>query len=159
MPGIDLPGSDMPDTQDGRTVILVPANQPFDLNGTAAQCRRTCNAQLRCVAWTMVKPGVQDPHNAVCYLKYVVPAVVKSDCCVSGNKVLVNTDLPGGDINRLSVPSLTYVDCENKCAENRRCSTWTYVKAGIQGPNPVCYLKSTLPKATANNCCTSGRMR
>jgi hypothetical protein len=158
MPGIDLFGSDMPASESGRTPLLVPANRPFDLNGTAAECRQLCNASRRCVAWTMVKPGVQEP-SAVCYLKSQAPALVKSDCCVSGNKVLVNTDLPGGDLNHLSVPSLTYVDCENKCAENRRCSSWTYVKAGVQGSNPVCYFKGTLPEAKANNCCTSGRMR
>ena len=104
MPGIDLPGSDMPDTQDGRTVLLVPVNQPFDLNSTAARCRQMCNAQLRCVAWTMVKPGVQDRNNAICYLKTQAPALVKSDCCVSGNKVMVNTDLPGADLKSPQCP-------------------------------------------------------
>lgn len=156
MPGIDLTGFDMPKSEDGRTPLLLP--QPFDPNEAAKQCRQLCNNAPRCVAWTMVKPGVQEP-GALCYIKDQVPTPVKSDCCVSGNKVMENTDLPGGDINHLSVPSLTYVDCENKCAANRRCSTWTYVKAGVQGPNPVCYFKSTIPEKKASNCCTSGRMR
>lgn len=157
MRGIDLPGSDIPESAGGRVVTLIPAGQTADIDRLARDCQRECNRHGRCVAWTLARPGAQGPH-AVCWLKHQIPAPVESGCCTSGNKVTVNTDMPGMDIDRVA-PSLGAEDCEKTCASNRRCATWTYVKPGVQAPGGVCYLKGSLPKAVSNNCCTSGRIR
>ena len=80
-----------------------------------------------------------------------------------------NTDRAGGDYKSFDiventgfiapgVPNFTppYYTCESACAEDPNCQTWTYVKAGVQGPNGRCWLKGTIPATTANNNCTSG---
>lgn len=50
---------------------------------TPRGCKRWCEREKRCRAWTWVKRGVQGP-NAVCFLKSGVSQVVSSSCCVSG---------------------------------------------------------------------------
>jgi hypothetical protein len=153
----DLPGSDI-ESANGRVVFLTVAGRTPNIDRLGQDCQKLCNRHGRCVAWTLVKPGVQGPH-AVCYLKHQIPAPVQAGCCVSGNRVLVNTDLPGMDIDRIPLSSPQPADCEKKCADNRRCATWTYVKPGVQQASAVCYLKGSIPDARANGCCTSGRIR
>jgi len=48
-------------------------------------CRAACMADVPCVAFTYVNPGVQAP-NARCWLKNGVPPPVPNACCVSGVK-------------------------------------------------------------------------
>lgn len=56
----------------------------FDLpSADPAECKRSCDANGGCVAWTFVKPGVQGP-GARCWLKNQVPAPSVSHCCISG---------------------------------------------------------------------------
>jgi hypothetical protein len=50
----------------------------------ALACQKQCAEDQRCVAWTYVAPGYQEP-GAVCWLKNVVPQATRSDvCCTSG---------------------------------------------------------------------------
>lgn len=49
-------------------------------------CRKACKEDDQCVAYTYVKPGVQDPTRARCYLKNVVPPPTPNECCESGVK-------------------------------------------------------------------------
>lgn len=49
-------------------------------------CEATCKAEMRCAAWTYVKPAVIGP-NARCCLKSVIPAASDNACCVSGTKI------------------------------------------------------------------------
>ena len=68
--GTDLPGMD-----------LAPG---FDLRSDSpALCKKACDENPQCQAWTYVRPGVQGP-KARCWLKSGVPAAVKSKCCTSG---------------------------------------------------------------------------
>jgi PAN domain len=46
-------------------------------------CSAACSRDVRCRAWTWVKPGVQGPYGK-CWLKQSVPNRVVSDCCTSG---------------------------------------------------------------------------
>jgi hypothetical protein len=46
--------------------------------------------------------------------------------------------------------------CEEACKKDSRCKAWTAVKAGLQGKNARCWLKTGVPQARADNCCTSG---
>jgi len=48
-----------------------------------AHCRRACNQEAQCRAWTFVKPGLQGPQ-AKCWLKSGVPPKAQDTCCVSG---------------------------------------------------------------------------
>lgn len=48
-------------------------------------CLAACNRDVRCLAWTYVKPGYQGRY-ARCWLKHPVPAAVPNPCCVSGRR-------------------------------------------------------------------------
>ena len=50
------------------------------------QCKKRCRNNANCRAYTFVRPGVQHPTKAVCWLKHGVPAPVFSNCCTSGVK-------------------------------------------------------------------------
>ena len=64
-------------------------------------------------------------------------------------------DLLGNDYTRF--PARTVFECRDACFADGKCLAWTFVKAGFQGADPVCYFKNPVP-ATAyrNNCCASG---
>jgi len=49
-------------------------------------CRKTCQSDTRCKAYTFVKPGVHHPTKAICYLKHSVPPKTTNNCCESGMK-------------------------------------------------------------------------
>jgi hypothetical protein len=46
--------------------------------------------------------------------------------------------------------------CEKACADDGQCKAFTYVKAGVQGTGPHCWLKNTVPTAYPDNTCVSG---
>ena len=65
-----------------------------------------------------------------------------------------NIDRPGRDYSH--APSRGASDCSFACQAENRCRAWTYVRPGIQGPSGRCWLKSAVPGAVRNSCCTSG---
>jgi hypothetical protein len=67
-----------------------------------------------------------------------------------------NTDRPGMDYSNFDLPSANPSLCEQACNADPDCKAFTYVKPGIQGPNPRCWLKNDIPAATPNSCCDSG---
>lgn len=65
-------------------------------------------------------------------------------------------DRYGSDYRAIS-PATTPRDCALACLSDRgRCRAYTFVRAGYQGPQPVCYLKTPAPPETPNPCCVSG---
>lgn len=59
----------------------------FDLSeANPGLCLTACEMEAQCVAWTFVKPGVQHPTNARCWLKNTVPPPTNNACCTSGVK-------------------------------------------------------------------------
>lgn len=67
-----------------------------------------------------------------------------------------NWDRPGFDYRDFDLVADRPVVCQWQCQKDPRCVAWTYVKRGIQGKNPRCWLKDKLPRAVRSNCCTSG---
>src|SRR3954451_4065548 len=74
-----------------------------------------------------------------------------------------STDRPGRDYKNfdLNLPSPGTFGgpedvCRETCQRDDQCKTWTFVKAGVQGPKPRCWLKNAIPAARANTCCVSG---
>ena len=49
--------------------------------------------------------------------------------------------------------------CEQSCKDDGKCKAFTYVRPGVQGADARCYLKSGIPSASKNDCCTSGIVR
>jgi PAN domain len=132
-------------------------------------CYNACQADGSCAAWSYVKPGVMGP-NAKCFLKNPAPAPTINNCCISGAKAVppppppsgggpfeVNINRPGGDyIDFSSGGANTALLCLGACITQPACKAWSYVKPGIQGPQSHCWLKSFIPPAVIDNCCTSG---
>jgi hypothetical protein len=67
-----------------------------------------------------------------------------------------NTDRMGMNIGSFDLSSPDPLICQQACADNPDCKSFTYVKPGYQGTNARCYLKSSVPDATSNDCCISG---
>ncbi|MGI9478714.1 MAG: caspase family protein [Hyphomicrobiaceae bacterium] len=55
-------------------------------NVSPEACRRACHYDIRCRAWTHVRPGVLG-NRPYCFLKNTVPPARKSSCCTSGVKM------------------------------------------------------------------------
>jgi len=68
----------------------------------------------------------------------------------------VDVDRPGSDYSTFALGSPDATLCRDACCKDLRCAAWTYVKPGIQGPNPICYLKTPIPNSNPNACCSSG---
>jgi len=77
--------------------------------------------------------------------------------CRAGRKFL-GDDRPGNDIRNMPFNGDAQA-CLKLCNRERDCRAWTFVKAGVQGPSAVCFLKAPIPRAVANPCCTSGVIR
>jgi PAN domain-containing protein len=65
-------------------------------------------------------------------------------------------DLHGADYSNFWAASTEPKLCQDACRSDAKCAAWTYVNPGVQGPQPRCWLKSQVPQATKNECCTSG---
>ena len=66
-----------------------------------------------------------------------------------------NTDRPGLDYKSFWV-SGGPEDCRYACEADVDCKAFTYVRAGVQGPQARCYLKYSIPNAVPNKDCVSG---
>ena len=64
-------------------------------------------------------------------------------------------DRPGRDYKNIASPGAA--QCSFSCQAENQCRAWTYVRPGIQGPSGRCWLKTTVPQANRNGCCTSGK--
>jgi len=141
---------------------------------TPAQCQQTCNTDAKCMAWSYVRPGILGAE-ARCVLKSTTPSQTSSACCISGFKQqssagtaaadtpatpgaapMANTDLRGASYRNFELASDSWQLCQSACKADNECLAWTYVHPGLQGPSARCWLKNSIPPASANNCCTSG---
>jgi PAN domain len=67
-----------------------------------------------------------------------------------------DTDRLGNDMYGFNVAQADPAMCQAACMVNGQCAAWTYVKPGIKGPLPRCYLKSAAPTPSPDTCCVSG---
>lgn len=67
-----------------------------------------------------------------------------------------NTNRPGYDMAKIVMKSGQKAECVAQCKDNPFCRAYTWVEPGVQGPDPVCWLKSAVPDAKPSNCCSSG---
>lgn len=129
---------------------------------SATVCRNTCGGESKCKAYTWVKPGIQGP-GGMCWLKDAEPSIVRDSCCDSGPRRFINkatlraedrTDRPGSDYDRSE--SDGWEDCQAFCEADKICSSWTYVRRGVQGPTGVCWLKNAVARPVPNDGTVSG---
>lgn len=144
--GTNLPGSDY-------------AN--FDAP-SAFVCRTSCGGEAKCQAYTWVKPGVQGPGGH-CWLKSAEPAIVKDNCCDSAPRRFIepqdmrpeeHVDRPGSDYRHFDAANPA--SCEGTCTAESACSSWTWVRPGVQGPSGRCWLKNRVARPIASADTVSG---
>jgi hypothetical protein len=144
--GTNLPGSDY-------------ANFPAH---SAQVCKNTCAGESRCKAYTWVKPGIQGP-GGMCWLKHSEPEIVRDSCCDSFTRRLMNssdvraedkTNRPGLDYKNFKINS--WQECQATCNAEGICSSWTYVRRGVQGPTGMCWLKNKVARPVPNDGTVSG---
>jgi hypothetical protein len=70
-----------------------------------------------------------------------------------------NVNRPGADYRNFDLATASYEACRSACEADRRCSVYTYVKPGAQGPKAHCWLKDNVPASRAGDCCVSGVIR
>jgi len=68
----------------------------------------------------------------------------------------VNVDRPGSDYRSFDLASGLPEECRDTCVTEPQCLAFTFVNPGVQGPSARCWLKNSVPQATASNCCISG---
>ncbi|HEX3619767.1 MAG TPA: PAN domain-containing protein [Candidatus Udaeobacter sp.] len=129
---------------------------------SAFVCRNTCGGEADCQAYTWVKPGFQGPRGQ-CWLKNREPNIVKDACCDSAPRRFISArDLraedkinrPGSDFKNFDTDS--WKTCEAACAQNEICSSWTYVRRGVQGPSGRCWLKNRVARPVSDPNMVSG---
>lgn len=90
---------------------------------------------------------------------FAMALLVTSSIAFAGRQISfdnANTDRPGSDYSRSALSRADPQLCARQCLGDGKCSSFTYVRPGQQGPNAVCYLKNRSPAKVANNCCESG---
>jgi hypothetical protein len=83
--------------------------------------------------------------------------MLESHLAIGQEMLEVGIDRPGGDLRpgfdlAAANPDL----CRQACDQEPMCKAFTYVKPGVQGPKPRCWLKSEVRPAVQNDCCISG---
>ena len=144
MGATDLPGQD---------IATIPIDPPSI--AAASICRGFCVKNSACNSWTLVASGVQGP-KAMCWLKQGVPNAVANRNCESGvvgRREEPGIDRPGLDYKRNIITGPPR-ECRETCEGDANCAAWTYT--GTPGKAPLCFLKSSIPDAVSNGCCTSG---
>jgi PAN domain len=128
---------------------------------SAFVCANTCAGESQCKAYTFVRPGIQGP-NGHCWLKNAVPQAVRDGCCFSGlhpngagmMRAEDKTGRPGSDINSFGISG--WQSCQTACQNEGSCSSWTYVRPGIQGPGGRCWLKNAVARPFSSAGTVSG---
>lgn len=69
--------------------------------------------------------------------------------------ILENTNMPGNDFRDFELAQGAGT-CQETCMKDAHCEAWTWVRAGLQGQKPHCWLKNKVPRAVADQCCKSG---
>ncbi len=69
-------------------------------------------------------------------------------------KIENNTSRWGSDYKRFQIGSAEA--CAAACAADSQCRAWSYIKPADKSPAALCRLKSAVPQARADECCTSG---
>ncbi|HXW23195.1 MAG TPA: caspase family protein [Xanthobacteraceae bacterium] len=143
------------------TVTPVTPSQPADPCAGAADHWRSVEAIGTLVAYedhlarfanctyaTLAKERIDGLRN-----KERIDGLRKKN--VVGN-LLDGINLPGADYSNFWMESAQPELCQNACRSDASCAAWTYVRPGIQGARPRCWLKTRVPQQYRSTCCVSG---
>ena len=148
----------------------------------AHECRRACEQDTRCKAWTFVRgddgsivgrtsQGTTWRLRGRCWLKDDVPEPVVNRICISGVKPPpptvqahprgweVHIDRPGGDYRNFPQSRNNPAECQEACQRDPRCRAWTSVQPDRRRGRAHCWLKDTVPAHNRDDRCVSGVKR
>jgi len=91
------------------------------------------------------KAVLEDKQNDVAY---------QGNIAVKQKDIFHGTNLFGMDYRHFTTEEWNV--CNNACNKDNKCSSWTWVKPGIKGPEGFCFLKNGIPDKSLNDCCVSG---
>jgi hypothetical protein len=77
----------------------------------------------------------------------------------AGGRFERNINRGGSDYRDFDLAAPRPELCLEACEREGQCLAYTYVRPGVQGPAPRCWLKSAIPQPTPNDCCVSGVVR
>jgi hypothetical protein len=88
----------------------------------------------------------------------LLPSIVEASLTVVNPalQLELNIDRPGGDYRGFDLVRADPKECMQACTADGRCKSYTYVRPGVQGPRPRCWLKNNVPTPISSSCCTSG---
>jgi hypothetical protein len=133
----------------GEDGINLPGRDYANFNApSAVTCMNSCAGDLKCQAYTWVKPGIQGPSGR-CWLKSAVSPSVKDACCDSGVRHSIppgyvraedKINRPGSDFSDFRMD--TWEACQSACGGNSACISWSYLRPGGQRAAGHCWLKN-----------------
>lgn len=85
MVGVTVQGTALADTTFENTNLFGNDYKNMEFRDESA-CRNACLDDLKCQAWTFVKPEVRG-RSGHCWLKDKVPKATQSSCCTSGSRL------------------------------------------------------------------------
>ncbi len=85
----------------------------------------------------------------------VVPAKGGEPTPLKPGWVETDVDRPGSDFKILWLRGGVEA-CQEACAQNPLCKSYTYVRAGVAGRLEGCWLKNGVPPPVEDGCCVSG---
>ena len=150
----------------------------------AMECRRMCQDDSQCLAFTYVDPGIQ-AAGGMCWLKNGAPEPSYAAGCHSGliyervdassfttvtgvvdlgilhpaQDVMENVNLPGMDYFNFNVSVDDPDLCREACERDGNCRAYTYVRPGVQGEFGRCWLKNDVPEQVTDYNAVSGILR
>jgi|GEM_PF-5663765 len=128
--GVTIPGDDM---------TILP-----NTNMTANSCAASCNSNVGCVAWTLVRQGAQATS---CHLKNAISREVFSKCCISGMAAERTATAPPPPPSTAPTPTATgsYTPTEQTCYSH------------VQGKIALQPGQTTWPEAQVRALCQGAR--
>lgn len=95
-------------------------------------------------------------HGTIHWNRSTNAVTVNSNAAILMSPARAGIDRPGADIGNVLLPANKPEQCQQLCADNTSCVSWTMVNPGVQGPSAVCWMKSGTPVEKPDACCTSG---
>jgi len=128
-------------------------------SGYSPSCANLSNGQCICKANGCFRKPI--PQSGACHAKCLADHGTAQQSTPLQSRPLARSgeqeygfDRPGRNIANFTVSSSH--ECQAACTREGRCKAWTFVKAGLQGAQPRCWLKGSAPGKVRNSCCISG---
>lgn len=136
------------------------AGSEYEIYDFGPLCGRVGETLGSSLKWVNIDPKVQfgwseDAYLFPCTSDFYVhkkgqPLTVTAPAGTSMGGGQVGTDLLGNNYRTEILTRSNPKDCSDWCLIESQCRAATYVKPGVQGPEPRCWLKTSVPASSPN---------